>query len=741
MADDLKLKLVLSASDGISNVVKSAVNSSTKDFEALSKKLDKTSEHFTKFGQKATVIGAGLTTISGLGVKMAADFQSGMTNTSTLIDTNTESLDDMGKQVLSIAKRTPVAINDLTTALYNIRSAGMEASDQFKILEKSAQLGIAGLGSTDEAVDLVTSSINAWQLSGAKAEKTYDLIFRTVKTGKTTISGIAQGFGAVAGTVAAAGIELDDYLASVAALTTTGQPAAQAHTQIKAAISGMTRESKESKQVLTHLGAKNFKDLIQKSGGMVGAFKRIADTVKGNDAMILKLFGSTEAYNAVVGLCTKQNKAYVDTLKGMRDGSNAVDEAFIKQSKTLNNVMQTVKNASQKIGIDFGNSLVPMITVTANALVKFTDTLDRIPQGLKSAIAIGTLGTGLMITGLGTTSLLIGASIKSYREMLTMYREIGIASALSGIKTKNIEIDVKKGLDAIYNSFKNMPLAWNSFKIGAENGSKAVVNFIKSAPANAFNGIKSSLNAIKMGFINFIPNCKNAILAMRTFNITCALNPIGLVVGAVIAGGFLIYKYWKPISAFFRGTFIGIKEGLKPLQPMFNRVGQAIKPLGDWIKRVFTPINTNGDRALAWGKAFGNFIADCIKGAVRLYEAFKKVVTLGGRIKIGGQPVIAEEKTDGSHFNGLSRVPFDNYKANLHKDEAVLTAKEATQWRNLKGGNNGAVTLNYAPVINMSSTVSASTKSEFMEELRKHKTEIYAMLKDLVRREDRRAYV
>ena len=55
MADDLKLKLVLSASDGISNVVKSAVNSSTKDFEALSKKLDKTSEYFTKFGKKATV--------------------------------------------------------------------------------------------------------------------------------------------------------------------------------------------------------------------------------------------------------------------------------------------------------------------------------------------------------------------------------------------------------------------------------------------------------------------------------------------------------------------------------------------------------------------------------------------------------------------------------------------------------------------------------------------------------------
>jgi len=32
---------------------------------------------------------------------------------------------------------------------------------------------------------------------------------------------------------------------------------------------------------------------------------------------------------------------------------------------------------------------------------------------------------------------------------------------------------------------------------------------------------------------------------------------------------------------------------------------------------------------------------------------------------------------DGSHANGLDRVPFDGYIAQLHKDERVLTAAEA----------------------------------------------------------------
>ena len=36
---------------------------------------------------------------------------------------------------------------------------------------------------------------------------------------------------------------------------------------------------------------------------------------------------------------------------------------------------------------------------------------------------------------------------------------------------------------------------------------------------------------------------------------------------------------------------------------------------------------------------------------------------------------------DGSHAGGLSYVPWDGYRAELHKGEAVLTASEAAQWR------------------------------------------------------------
>ncbi|XID95784.1 hypothetical protein ACF3MZ_15205 [Paenibacillaceae bacterium WGS1546] len=45
------------------------------------------------------------------------------------------------------------------------------------------------------------------------------------------------------------------------------------------------------------------------------------------------------------------------------------------------------------------------------------------------------------------------------------------------------------------------------------------------------------------------------------------------------------------------------------------------------------------------------------------------------------------KEEDGSHASGLDNVPYDGYRARLHKGETVLTRTEATEYRE-KGGNN-----------------------------------------------------
>lgn len=397
--------------------------------------VDKATGPLRKVGKSLSKVGRDLSTkvslpilaVGAASVKAFADFERGMTAVSTLIDTSTEDLDAMGRKVLEIGRRTPVAVSDLTAALYDVRSAGISAADQFSVLERSAQLGVAGLGSTKEAVDLVTSSINAFGLTGADAERVYDQIFKTVKNGKTNIAELAQGFGAVASTVNATGTELDEYLAAVAALTTTGLPAAQAHSQLRAVMSGLTRSTEKTRAVFRKLGAKDFKDLIKQSGGLVPALGRVRDLLGGNEGKMFDLFGSTEALGAVLSVTGAQAGAFSATLADMRTGAEAMTVAFDKQGKTATARMQKLSNVLVSLGTSIAKILLPTLEKLASMLEGVADWFIGLDKGTQRwivgiAVAVAAIGPALAI--LGKLAMTLSLVTKAFGLVATAVRVV-----------------------------------------------------------------------------------------------------------------------------------------------------------------------------------------------------------------------------------------------------------------------------------------------------------------------------
>lgn len=408
------------------SIVIRTIDEATADLRKITSTMSKLGGEVERAGKTLT---AALTLpIVGIGaasVKAFGEFEKGMANVSTLIDTNTESLAEMSKDVLAIGARTPVAMEDLTKGLYDLRSAGVSATDQMMHLEQAAKLGVAGLGSTAESVDLATSALNAFQLKGEDATRLYDQIFKTTKFGKTTIAQLSQGFGGVAGTVAASGTKLDEYLASVAALTTTGLPAAEAHTQLKAVIAGLTRETKDTRKVFRELGAKDLKDLIAKSGGLVPALERISTELKGNQAKMLGLVGSTEALNAIIGLTGAQNKVFKDTLVDMREGSEALGGAFDKQNKTMHAQWQRTKNALTGAGVAIGSILAPALEGIAVKLQAAAAWFTSLDEGTQKWI----IGIGATVAAIGPALIMMGRATKAFADM-----KLGIDVLQKGFK-------------------------------------------------------------------------------------------------------------------------------------------------------------------------------------------------------------------------------------------------------------------------------------------------------------------
>lgn len=746
MAKNMRLSLILSAKDRLSSVIRSSVKKSDEAFGQLEARLDKVAGGFESIGKKSLVMGGALMAGGIMGVKNAVAFEDSMANVSTLIDTNAESMKDLDKQVLAISKRTPVALDQLSGALYDIRSAGIAASDQFSVLEKAAQLGVAGLGSTKEATDLVTSSINAFNLKGQEQARLYDTIFKVVKFGKTNISGLAQGFGAVAGTVAAAGIKIDDYMAAISAMTTVGQPAAQAHTQMKAAIAGLTRNTKEQQVIFRQLGAKDFNDLIAKSGSVVGAFEGINRCVKGNKSKLIELLGSIEAYNALLSLTGNQNKTYLETIDAMRNGEDLLAEAYQKKLSTITAQVQRARNVMSKISIDFGNALLPSFGKVIDVISRVAEGFDRMPDGLKRFVALSTTGLGVGLVAFGTLSMVVAGSIKQFKDFLGNYRSVAIF-----MRKHRFTAEVKM----LNNLGRTVKFDVGASLIGLRKNVVALPGMIKNvalqmfvcgrASLLAFPGqVSTNANKLKAALLGFPANLRKVIASFRTLNVTLALNPAGLVIGALAVGALLIYKYWKPISGFFKGVWSGIVEATQPLQPIFQGIGNLVKPLFNWFSRLIKPVDDVGGKAESFGKKIGIAIGGAINGIVnfigKVGEVTKKIVTLNGLIGgkknksfsvyIDGAPV------DGSHANGLARVPYDGYIAELHEGERVLTENEALDYN--RGFNNSAV---YHVVFNPVIHAANADVKELEAMVERLQRKFLAELKTEERRKNARAYV
>ncbi len=516
------------------SLVLKAVDRATAPLRQIGARLNRLSISAAKVGAAmSAAVSAPLAALGVAGARAFATFESGMTDVSTLIDTNTESLAAMSDMVLAIGRRTPVAYQDLTSALYDVRSAGVSAANQFKVLEGAARLAVAGKGTTKQAVDLVTSSLNAFNLQGEEAARVYDVIFKAVKFGKTDIAQLAQGFGGVASTVASAGIKLDEYVASVASLTTGGLPAAQAHTQLKAVISGLTRQTAESKRLFDHLGAKSFKDLIAKSGGMVPAVQRISTALHRNEADILNLVGSTEALGAILGLTGNQAATFGAALKSMREGANEVDPAYEKQNAAAQKVLQRLSNQFESFKVVVGRTLVPIFERFMPVLERLSIAWEGLSPGVQEAIVL----VGGFAAALGPVLAMVGLLIPVFAGLtVSMLPVIALVALFAGLAYLVI-----RNWDEIKLFFK---LLWED---------------ITAAFESALKWIQKSASS---------------------------WSPLGLIIAN-----------WEPISEFFSGLWEGIVETfswawdkISPITDALAAVWKRASPIGaamEWGRIAF----------------------------------------------------------------------------------------------------------------------------------------------------------
>jgi TP901 family phage tail tape measure protein len=313
---------------------------------------------FDKFGKLA---GVALIGVGVAAVKTASQFETSMSNVSTLISGDVgPAIDDLKKGILEMSKTLPMTPNELGASAYDIFSAGItDTSDALNVLNQSAKLSIAGLGSQAAAVDLMTSAINAFGMEAENAEEVANILFTTVKVGKTTVEAMTSQFGNVASQAAAAGVSLADMQAQLAALTAVGVPTSQAQTRLAQAFIQTTKGGTKFATAMEKSGTtmKEFRQQIKEKGfvaaleGVRDSMRKSGETTEDLNIRFKELIESSEAQGVIFSLLGEAGDAYRKGLEEMGAGTRDFNNAVVKQSETLGASIKNLKSAWEGLAI------------------------------------------------------------------------------------------------------------------------------------------------------------------------------------------------------------------------------------------------------------------------------------------------------------------------------------------------------------------------------------------------------
>lgn len=388
----------------------------------------------------------------------------------------------------------------------------------------------------------------------------------------------------------------------------------------------------------------------------------------------------------------------------------------------LLDIFDNVKTAAEEV-VPVIEEIAPAL-VTVGAAVKGWQIGTKI-QKMVTAFDEAKVAVSLFSMGLSDAEIAQGA----------LNGTLKASEVLSGLLTGKISLmTLAQAAAAKAQAVFNAVLAANPITlvvvaIGALVGILAVLYAKNEDFRNGVNDAWDAISAKIQEVLAFVqPYVESAmqIIGQVVTQVITDLTPVIQSIGEAFSAAWsLVQTVWAWASAFFQAIFQAIVVIFAPFAPIISGFFQGawiiiqsiwnvavsfFQTVFNLITGVFSTIDAvlSGDFQSAWESIQGIFegafdffstvgqnVVEGIKGGIAavwgglvsfvhgLWDGIKSIFV------INASDVKNNTGSDGSHAGGMDYVPYNNYVANLHRGEMVLTADEADNYRRGKGSSNG----------------------------------------------------
>ena len=382
-------------------------------------------------GKKVSVASAASAAALGASVKLASDYTDAVAKVGTVADLQSVPLEKLRDDMLQLSTETGRGAGEIADATYQAISASVDTADAVSFVGTSVGLAKAGFLETADAVDVLTTIINAYGLEASDAARLSDILIQTQNDGKTTVNELSQSMGQVIPLASAYGVNIENLAASYAQLTKNGVATAQAGTYLKSMLNELGDSGSDVGEILKSKTGKSFGQLMNDGMSLGDVLGILNDSVNGDSEALAGLWSSSEAGTGALSILSSGVGAFNDELENMQDSTGNVADALdtlstpsAKAQESLN----AVKNAGIELGSAALEAIAPLLEQLAETVKSLAERFSDLSPATQTVI-VAVMG---ILAALGPVIIIIGQLITAVGTIMTVAP--AVATALGAVK-------------------------------------------------------------------------------------------------------------------------------------------------------------------------------------------------------------------------------------------------------------------------------------------------------------------
>ena len=325
---------LLESENGFVRFIGVAAKAGATTAEILVKALEKAVKILLGLKIAAIAAAAGL---AAVGTVLAVKFNREFQRSATLIPEHVGSLRTVREELNRLIGAYGADAPDALSAFYDTLSAlpqlVNEPNRALRVMEAALAAAATGFTTTGEAVDAITTVVNAYGIEVEDAERITSSFFAAQDAGKTTFGELAAEIGKVAAQANSLGVSFEETLGVVTTLTGAGIGTSEAFTQLRAVLTAIQRQAPQAVAAAKAFGVEFNRSAIE-SRGFAAVLEDILRLARENPEAIPQIFGEVEAITLISAL-SERTEEFGAALEGIQGSAGRTQEVLDEINDTF----------------------------------------------------------------------------------------------------------------------------------------------------------------------------------------------------------------------------------------------------------------------------------------------------------------------------------------------------------------------------------------------------------------------